>query len=305
MPTCFICNHQSEFFCKKDSFDYYLCKNCKTLFVSPQPTLGQINETYKDINYQIGKESETRIRIRGKITLNKLCEYMPHGKTLLDIGSGYGFLLDEAEKLNLKATGIEPSQVLTALPLNIQKHVLNLSLVDFVKQSYEQFDFITLVHVIEHVPNPKLFLTQCLSLLKTNGILYIETPNLDSHLFYAEKDKYTFLTPPEHLFLLSSLSFNVLFKSMNSQIIHTNTYSYGEHFAGIVKNKLGFKHYSNNQKTTPTPHELEKNHIINNNILLSNLKFFLFDRIIAGGFYPLLNVNNKGSILELYIKKLN
>ena len=34
---CIACNRNGKFSFKKHNFSYYLCKNCKTLFVNPRP----------------------------------------------------------------------------------------------------------------------------------------------------------------------------------------------------------------------------------------------------------------------------
>jgi Methyltransferase domain len=42
------------------------------------------------------------------------------------------------------------------------------------------FSLITLFHVIEHVPDPSIILTIIHQLLEVNGLIAIETPNIDS-----------------------------------------------------------------------------------------------------------------------------
>jgi len=40
----------------------------------------------------------------------------------------------------------------------------------------ENFDFIFIIHTLEHVPNPKEVINKCTEMLKTNGFLFIEVP---------------------------------------------------------------------------------------------------------------------------------
>src|SRR6185503_4087433 len=95
-------------------------------------------------------------------------------------------------------------------------------------------DFITMIHVIEHVTNPRHFIRDAANLLYPDGILYIETPNLESHLFHVEKNEYTFLTPPAHVWLFSEKSMRMLTQGLFS-LEYISTYSYPTHLAGIIK----------------------------------------------------------------------
>lgn len=226
---------------------------------------------------------------------------MSHGETLCDVGSGYGFFLDEAQKNGVKVFGIEPSRQLVHYAF--QKHVIKSflgTLEEYVKENREQFDVVTCIHVIEHVTEPKKFISDLLRLVKPGGILFIETPNSDSHLLYAEKENYTFLIPPEHLWIFSKDSFIYLIPG-NSQIISANTYSYSEHLMGIVKQMVNNRESSFQKRLPRRP----PNRRIprNDNTFRKKLSYFLFDRLLAPLFTGFLNAYHKGSILELYIKK--
>ncbi|MCK5664178.1 MAG: methyltransferase domain-containing protein, partial [Thiotrichaceae bacterium] len=52
--------------------------------------------------------------------------------------------------------------------------------VEVLDPSVEKFDVITLSHVIEHVHQPVEVLKYCYSLLKPDGFLWLETPNIES-----------------------------------------------------------------------------------------------------------------------------
>ena len=69
-----------------------------------------------------------------------------------------------------------------------------------------EFDWITMSHVIEHVHDPIGLLRACHRLLRPEGRIWIETPNLDSlgHSIYASN--WRGLEPPRHLVLFTYLS---------------------------------------------------------------------------------------------------
>ncbi len=273
-------------------------------------------------SYSDGLINEGIIRTRGKIIVSKLHQLDPLAKTLCDIGSGYGFFLDEAQKKGAKVFGIEPSQQLVHYAF--RKYAIKSflgTLEEYMKENREQFDVVTCIHVIEHVTEPKNFVFDLLRLVKPGGILFIETPNSDSHLLYAERENYTFLIPPHHLWIFSKESIKELLPE-NSRIIFSNTYSYSEHLMGIIKQRLSSRAKSRDlasemsekfaEFTLSNAEGLDFRALPagrsamprNDNIgIKKRLSYFLLDRLFAPLFTGFLNLYHKGSILELYIKK--
>ena len=313
MPKCDICQYQkTKFFHKIDRYVYYQCSRCVTLFLYPKPTLKQISNYYKkSFKYPAGEINEKLIRIRGKSILKNLKKMNPAGKTLLDIGSGYGYFLHEAKVSGFKIAGIEPAKELYSASINrlIEADIQNCSFAEyFMRKQKKKFDFITIIHTIEHVLNPQQTISKALKLLNPQGILYLETPNLDSHLFRSEKQDYTFLTPPDHVWIFSKKSFETILTTIQGiKIEKISSYSYPEHLMGILKKYLNVilgrsdamtPESINNSGCTPKviPYQNDK-------INIKKVKFLLFDKCLAPIFTPLLNVGIYGTILELYIRK--
>ncbi len=287
-----------------------MCKVCETLFLHPKPNKKRLDNYYKEsFKYTAGITNEWPIRERSLIIIEKLMGFNPRGSKLLDIGSGYGYLLSEASKIGLNITGIEPNKSLAGDSINqLIESLHNVTFEQFFeKNKKNKYDFVTLIHVIEHVPNPKKMIQMACQLLAPGGIIYIETPNLDSHLYRAEQNNYTFLTPPDHLWIFSRKSFPKILGE-NYFIKHVSTYSYSQHLMGILKavtaphfqptslpaGKAGLK-----VARQDSPSSSKKWQFVD----ISFLKYILFDKCIASLLYPLLNLKYYGSILELYIKK--
>jgi len=307
MSKCPLCQSASiKYFHTLNSYKYFQCFNCITLFLNPIPNKEEISAYYsRNFKYPAGESNEQLIRKRAKIILKKLKELLPDGKNLLDIGSGYGYFLNEANKMGMTSSGIEPAKNLyeNSLRHSSNSKIYNLTFSKFIaKNNKEKFDFITLIHTIEHVINPNLVINNALKLLKPKGILYIETPNLDSHLFRAEKYSYTFLTPPDHIWILSRFSFmNILAKLKGIKIEVISSFSQPEHLMGILKRNLS--HPNLKQQKSPQELRLKEPDEIKIKGIAANIKFIFFDKILAPLLTPLLNVGIYGSTLELYIKK--
>lgn len=126
---------------------------------------------------------------------------------LLDLGAGTGDFLQVAKKRGWQVSGVEPN--LQARNLAEQKGlVLKSSLEDF-KQ--EQFDVISLWHVLEHIPNLEETLIQLESLLKPGGVLVIALPNYKSWDAKKYKEFWAAYDVPRHLWHFDKTSMKNLF----------------------------------------------------------------------------------------------
>lgn len=309
MPLCHLCKSKTKLLYNLGRYHYFFCCNCTSLFLDPIPKEKEIETYYrKRFEYSAGLSEEKRIRSRSTKIIQKLLSLHPHGKTLLDIGSGYGYLLEEAKKNNLNITGVELSKNLYVQSFNrlYTNSIYNQTFKEYaIKHKNIKYDFITAIHVIEHIPNPLQFIRQASQLMNRNGILYIETPNFDSWLTKSEKENYTFLTPPDHIWVLSKFSMiRIIEKIKQLNILRISTYSYPEHFMGILRRKLPLqgKQITNNKLQINV-----KSQILNDKIHftteIKKIKYCILDKIIAPLFTPLLNIGAYGSILELYIRK--
>lgn len=101
-------------------------------------------------------------------------------KNCLDLGSGSGEFMFLLKSLGIKCLGVEPDQDYSAycrerLGLDIRTQTLEET--DFPDGS---FDFIRLSHVLEHMPDPVRSLKTLQRWLADDGVLYLETPNIEA-----------------------------------------------------------------------------------------------------------------------------
>lgn len=95
---------------------------------------------------------------------------------LLDIGCGFGWLLDEARQRGWETYGIEASDVGCShaweMGLEVKKGC-------FPQTSYEdrKMDVITLMDVLEHLEKPREILLSIRNVLKPGGLLVLNAPN--------------------------------------------------------------------------------------------------------------------------------
>ena len=102
---------------------------------------------------------------------------------LLDVGCGGGLISESMASLGAEVTGIDMGEA----PLSVAKlHLLESGLsVEYIKitaeelaeQRYEQYDIITCLEMLEHVPNPASVIQACSDLVKPGGDVYFSTIN--------------------------------------------------------------------------------------------------------------------------------
>lgn len=299
---CPICQSvTTEYYAKRDAFSYHHCTQCNHVFLFPRPTSSALHDLYTgDYEFRVNAIAKARFEELAGTILRRMKKINPRGKTLLDVGAGYGTFVEMGLKHRLKAIGIEPARNLyRQAKTKLGNKIIHTDLRGYMKRNSKLFDFISLIHVIEHVENPTETLSTLYGLLEPNGVLYVETPNIDSILSYTEKSNYTFLTPPDHLNLFSPRSFKTLLTSLELPLKDVySTYSYPEHFVGILRSLKSQIFHNHVSAATST----QKTNKMNSDTV-SDLPFF--DRVVAPLFTPILNIGNRGSILQIYLQKMN
>ncbi|NQZ28008.1 MAG: bifunctional 2-polyprenyl-6-hydroxyphenol methylase/3-demethylubiquinol 3-O-methyltransferase UbiG [Colwellia sp.] len=104
-------------------------------------------------------------------------------KQVIDVGCGGGILSESLAKLGAKVTGIdmgiEPLNVAklhaleTGLAINYQK----ITAEEKAQESNGQFDVVTCMEMLEHVPDPESVIQACAALVKSGGLIFFSTLN--------------------------------------------------------------------------------------------------------------------------------
>lgn len=171
------CFDRSKKIFKKNGFDYYKC-GCEVIYVNPV-LRNQIfhSNLYNENSYTEVMKSKANFRLdtlRFKYGL-QLIKTKLKKKRVLDIGCGFGFFLDEARKQGWDVYGSEINKECIKI-LNKK----NISCINFDEENSIKFDLITLWTVFEHIINPNNFFAKVSRMLKKNGKILINIPNVNS-----------------------------------------------------------------------------------------------------------------------------
>lgn len=172
--------------------NYLSCQDCRLIFQSPRFSDSELNKFYSEGYYramvdmtkeEMDRDEETRAKLDAQIIKKNIGEI----KTHLDIGCSRGFLLDEIGA-DIKVGVEENISYVKAKDVKVYP--------DIDKVTQKSFDLVTVIHVLEHVPYPLIFLETIIKFVSKDGYLVIEVPTLQSpggplrlaHLCYFETD---------------------------------------------------------------------------------------------------------------------
>ncbi|MCC6139083.1 MAG: class I SAM-dependent methyltransferase [Nitrospira sp.] len=109
-------------------------------------------------------------------TLSALIRAKSGGARLLDIGCSSGALLGSAKRHGFEVEGVEPAAQAAEHARSTGLTVFHGYLQDACYPA-ASFDAVTLMEVIEHLPDPQALLKEAWRILKPNGVLVVGTGN--------------------------------------------------------------------------------------------------------------------------------
>lgn len=134
--------------------------------------------------------------------LKQILKFTPNAKrekslTLLEIGSAFGFFMDEAQKY-FTVTGVEINQEAASFARSRGHKVYagDFLNIDFGDQKY---DLIVSIATLEHLPNPLDYLEKIALLMKPGGIFYCTTVDIGCAIAKLSGSRWRMIHPPTHV----------------------------------------------------------------------------------------------------------
>jgi len=226
----------------KENFELLLDEELQLLKTHPQPELSALGKYYESddyISHTDAKRSlfEKLYHLVKSYSLKKkvgiINSYHPEKGSLLDIGAGTGDFLVTAKTAGWQITGIEPNE--NAKKLAISKGISFQNTIESIEN--QQFDVITMWHVMEHVPDVTHQIKELKRLLKPNGTIIIAVPNYKSYdakhygIFWAAYDV------PRHLWHFSKTSIEKLVSRENMKLIKTLPMIFDSFYVSLLSEK--------------------------------------------------------------------
>jgi len=138
----------------------------------------------------------------------------PRTGRALDVGCAAGFCMQALHELGFEAWGVEVSETIASHAIERlgfdTVHIGTLEHAPFAEQS---FDLITMWDVVEHVADPGALLSRAKELLKDDGLLVLETQNIDSTFARVLGRRWHHYKHAEHIYHFTPASLRRLLQS--------------------------------------------------------------------------------------------
>lgn len=157
---------------------YAVCPACSVVARVQGPDVNEVNAHYRD-EYACARATLAAVPRRNAAyqqVLNLAERYVPGRGHLLDVGCGFGHLLQLAQQRGWQATGIELSSAMVRAARDTGLSVWQGGY-DAAPLRDAEFDAITLVNVLDCLPNPLDALCHCRRWLRPSGVLVVRVPN--------------------------------------------------------------------------------------------------------------------------------
>ena len=204
---------------KMKDFIVVECKDCSFVFI-PQYLSRKVSyEDFMDekVLEQVRKGNNWLKIQRHLLRFKFIKKYQPNG-ILFDLGTGWGHFLFTAKQLGYEVHGIEVSRMphkYATTELNLPVENMNFFDMEIKKQSY---DLITMWDVLEHIPDADEVIKKCHLMLKNDGYVVLQVPQIDSVISKLLKDKWNMIGT-SHANYFSKKTIKKLFESHGFKLI--------------------------------------------------------------------------------------
>jgi len=182
----------------KESWLLWECRACRSIFTREEAAPGRLSALYHEC--YVEEAAPPASAVASLERLAAACEPYRRSGRWLDIGYGQGDLLEVVQRRGWSCYGTEVAPA--ALARGARKGwTVGSDASGDPRFPAAGFDVVTMVELIEHVPEPRRFLKAAAAWLRPGGLLYLTTPNSRSLNRRALGLDWTIISPPEHLTL--------------------------------------------------------------------------------------------------------
>lgn len=207
-----------------NGFELRRCGACRTLFTARLPKADEAKEYeeyYHDENLTVPSFVERRLEeiasgFQGYRQLNRW----------LDIGCGAGALMRAARTCGWDVVGTEVSPPAAEA---VRAQGFDVRLGELEALDLPAFDVVSLVEVIEHIPDPRRLVRDAARLLRPGGAMYITTPHGRGVSARILRAGWSAVTPPEHLQLFSVRGLRGMIEAAGLETRDLETHGFNPH----------------------------------------------------------------------------
>jgi len=141
----------------------------------------------------------------------------------LDVGCNSGYLLDQLKKKGWQVSGMD-----LCLPLvkcaRDRGFSVSAETLETTSMPANSTDLLTMLHVLEHIPQPQRALSRALEILKPGGYLFVAVPNIESRLFQRVYGDASIFLPVQHIWYFSKKTLRSTVEKFGFKFVNAQTY---------------------------------------------------------------------------------
>lgn len=219
------------------------CARCGLGITSPRPQATDASRYYESDQY-ISHTSSSKgiidriyliIRVLTTKWKYRLVEPYLHANALLDYGCGTGHFLAVVRSRKKNAIGIEPSES--------ARKKINANIVAYAslrELPAQQFDVITLWHVLEHVYTLRETLRSLKDKLSNNGALFLAVPNHESPDAARYGSNWAAYDVPRHLWHFSKESMATFLQQEGLHIVKIIPMNLDAYYVSLLSERYAY-----------------------------------------------------------------
>ncbi|MDQ6663894.1 MAG: class I SAM-dependent methyltransferase [Acidobacteriota bacterium] len=224
-------------------FQVVKCSGCGFARLSPAPSAEELDSYYPEHYWFEPDDSATgrleeryrRLLVRDHVRFAARA-LVDSGETgpLLDVGCGGGLFLGILRERGAAVLGLDRSP--DAASLAWRRHGVPAVCGDLVSAPFprESCAAITMFHVLEHLPDPKAHLRAAHALLRPNGRLIVQVPNIACWQFALLGASWNGVDVPRHLYNFRPADLAAMLESCGFTVLRRKQFSWRDNPAGLA-----------------------------------------------------------------------
>ena len=221
---CDICNSRRS----KSLFNEIVkCLECGHVYAKLEISNEELKNLYKYDYFDTDEYHDYKAEVISiKKNLKRLLKIItkntgnPSNKTLVEVGSAYGYFVGEARFLFKKVIGTEIAKEPAEYASNeLGLDVRNLDILDWNFDN-QKIVIVCLWDVIEHLYSPNKYLNKISESLDFDSLIALTTPDIGSLVAKIRKENWRQIHPPTHIHYFNKETITHILKINGFEIIH-------------------------------------------------------------------------------------
>jgi SAM-dependent methyltransferase len=219
------------------------CAECGLLRLDPVPPPEELPRYYPD-NYWFSPDASAASRMEEayrRLVLRDHVRFVAQtlrrtrvGGPLLDVGCGGGLFLGLMRERGFRVLGLDNSREATAIAWRRQRVPAVCAMLEHAPFRPESVAVLTMFHVLEHLYDPRAYLTAAHRLLAPDGRLVIQVPNAACWQYRLLGHAWNGMDVPRHLFDFRAGDVEKLVQSCGFEVVRRKFFSLRDNPAGLA-----------------------------------------------------------------------